>query len=90
MEEHIPQSELKRRILKQRGITGFEPRTKRPLTPDQMPQDYHRTRLMLYLELKFRKPIHELIYQGTIYATAAKLGIDATTVSKWRKLLPEG
>ena len=87
MTEHTPIAKLKRSIMKQKGIAGFEPKTKELITPDQLPTPYHRTRHMLYLELKFKLSIQELIYQGTIYETADKLGTDPTTISKWRKII---
>jgi len=45
---------------------------------------------MRYIELKFGKRLEELLMTSdTIYQLEKKLGIDATTVSKWRKLLNE-
>ena len=89
MPEETPITSLKKSILKQRGIAGFEPGTKKPLSIDQTPTPFNKTRLMQLLELRFNKPIAEILYDGNIYEVEAKYGIDATTVSKWRKLIRE-
>jgi transposase-like protein len=80
---------LTRTILKSRGIAGFEKGTRRPVTIDELPATFRKTRLMAYIELKYNKPIATIVYDGTIYDVAAKYGIDFTTVSKWRKLIRE-
>jgi len=45
---------------------------------------------MRYLELKFGKRLEDLIMTAdTIYELERKLAVDATTISKWRKMLNE-
>ena len=84
-----PVSEIRKRIQKQRGI-DFKPKTKKVVTIEQQPTPFPKSNLMRLLELRHRKSIEELLYQGgTIYEVAKKLDIDATTVSKWRKLMSE-
>ena len=86
--ERTPTKSIKRKILKSRGVTP-EKRTGKPLTYDDLPSIYPKTRLMKYIELKFGDKLEDLIFTDTIYALERKLGIDATTVSKWRKLISE-
>ena len=80
------QAELKRRILKNRGVE-FAKHTRKPRTPDDIPAPFHKTRLMKYIELKHKAKLQDLLSNGTIYQLEKKLGIDATTISKWRKLI---
>ena len=75
---------LKQKILKRRNVV-LEPRTKNPITPDELPTPFKKTDLMRYLELKFVTPIQELIAHGSIDRVADLTGVDRSTVSKWRK-----
>ena len=60
------------------------------VTFDEVPSKWRKSRLMQYMELKFGKPLEELICNSkTIYQLEAELRIDATTISKWRKLIAE-
>lgn len=77
---------LKRKILKQRGVV-LETDTRNPVTYDDLPSPYHKTRLMKYIELKFSTKLEDIIFSDTIYALEKKLGVDATTISKWRKAI---
>lgn len=87
MKDKTPITQLKKSIMEQRGIAQFEPKTKKPLRPEQLPTLFNKTIAMQLLELRFNKPIAEIVYDGSIYQVEAKYGIDATTVSKWRKLI---
>lgn len=87
MKKNMPISHLKKSIMEQRGIAQFEPKTKKPLKPSQLPTLFNKTLAMQLLELKFNKPITDIVYDGNIYQVEAKYGVDATTVSKWRKLM---
>lgn len=78
---------IKQKILKQRGIAGFKPYTRTPLTHDEYETDFHKTPLMKYLEVKHRCSIEELLSSGTNYELEKQLGVDFTTISKWRKLI---
>lgn len=82
------QKQLRARILKRRAVE-LEKGTKRPLTYDELPSSFPKSRLMKYIELKFSDRLGNLIAPGTIYEIAKRLGIDASTVSKWRKILAE-
>ena len=82
------QSKIRRRILKQRGVE-LEKHTRKPITYDDLPSLYPKTRLMKYIELKFGDRLENIIFTDTIYALEKKLGIDATTVSKWRRIISE-
>ncbi len=81
-------SKIRKRILKQRGVE-LEKHTRRPVSYDDLPAPYHKTKLMKYIELKFNDKLENIIFTGTIYELEKKLDIDATTVSKWRKLISE-
>lgn len=81
-------SELRRRILKGRGVE-LAKHTRKPVTYDDLPAPYRKTRLMKYIELKFGDKLENLIFDGTIYSLEKKLGIDATTISKWRTIISE-
>ena len=82
------QLDVRSRILKQRGVE-LAKHTRKPRTADDLPAPYPKTRAMKYLELKFGKRLEELILVGNIYDLEKKLGVDATTISKWRKLVNE-
>ena len=81
-------AKLRRSILKQRGVE-LAKLTRKPTTHDDIPALYPKTRLMKYIELKFKDRLENIIFTGTIYELEKKLGIDATTISKWRKLISE-
>ena len=75
---------LKDKILKKRNVV-LEPRTKNPITVDELPTPFKKTSLMKYIELKHGTPIHQLITVGSIDDVAYVIGVDRSTVSKWRK-----
>jgi hypothetical protein len=77
---------IRNRLLKERGVQ-LAKLTRKPKTIDDIPAPYPKTRAMKYLELKYNKHIEDLIFKGTIYEVEKRLGMDATTVSKWRKLI---
>lgn len=83
-----PTSKIKKKILKQRGVV-FEKHTRKPITHDDLPSPYHKTQLMKYVELKFSDRLENIISDGTIYEVGKRLGINYSTVSKWRKLIIE-
>ena len=80
---------LKEKILKKRNVV-LEPRTKNPITPDELQTPFKKTSLMKYIELKHSVPIQELIAHGSIDDVALLTGIDRSTVSKWRKRIRKG
>lgn len=84
----ITQSELRKRILKQRGVE-LKRMTRKPTTIDDLPSKFRKTKAMKYIELKFGKRLEDLIMIGNIYKIAKKLGINYSTVSKWRKVINE-
>lgn len=81
-------SQIRKRILRQRGVQ-LAKLTRKPTTYDDLPSIYPKTRLMKYIELKFGAKLEDIIFDGTIYELEKKLGIDATTISKWRKIISE-
>lgn len=80
---------LRKRILRNRRIV-LEPRTKNPISIDEMPTPFKKTIRMRFIELKHDVPIQELISKGSIDDVANVIGVDRSTVSKWRKRIREG
>ena len=81
-------SKIRKGILKQRGVE-LQKATRKPVTHNDLPSPYHKTRLMRYIELKFKDRLENIIAEGTIYELEKKLGVDASTISKWRKIIRE-
>ena len=79
-------SRIRKRILKQRKVE-LEKLTRTPITFDELPSLFPKTQLMKYIELKFGDRLENLISKGTIYELERKLMVDATTISKWRKII---
>lgn len=80
--------EIRQQILKQRGVE-FKKLSKKVIPVTEIPTSYTKTNLMKLLELKHNDTIENLIMKGTIYEVERRLDIDASTVSKWRKLINE-
>ena len=81
-------STLRKRILKQRGVE-LEKHTRRAVSIADTPASFPKTNLMKLLEVKFSERIDKLLEGGTIYEVANRLGVDASTISKWRKIINE-
>lgn len=81
-------NQLRKKVLKDRGQI-LAPRSGKPVTYDDLPsKGFKKTRLMKYMELKHGKPLEVLIMNDkTIYELESSLGIDATTISKWRNII---
>ena len=78
------------RILKHKGVAGFEKLTRAPLTPDQIPAKFDKTPLMKLVELRHMEKIEKLVWKyPTLDEVAKYLDIERSTVSKWRKLIRE-
>jgi len=80
---------LKKQILRRRNVI-LEPRTKNPISVDELPTPFKKTDRMRFIELKFLTPIQELIAEGSIDDVAFIIMVDRSTVSKWRKRIREG
>lgn len=81
-------SKLRERILdKQRLKVVQDPGKHHRIEKIDERKDLNRTPLMIALELAHDAPIEDLISEGTIYQVAKRLGIDPSTVSKWRTRL---
>jgi len=81
---------VKEQILKDRGLLETQPAKKRhrrliisPLTS----VDKLKTSYMRYKELEYGKPIEKMLMAGSLSVVAKKLGLDPSTVSKWKKRL---
>lgn len=81
-------SDLRKNIKQQRGIE-FSKHTRKPTHISELPTPYKKTRLMQLTEYRFNERLENLIFTGTIYEVEKKLGVDASTISKWRKLIDE-
>ena len=79
-------SELRDRILRERGVPLRRKRSEGLVIARQPPKDGRKTQSMLLLEYQYQRPIEELL-QGPIRRVARRLGLDYTTISKWKKLL---
>ena len=79
-------SDIRKRILKQRGVE-LKKHTRKPVHVAELPSPYHKTRLMQLVEHQQGQRLEFLIYTGTIYDVEKRLGVDASTISKWRKLI---
>lgn len=76
---------LRDQILKRRGLqpteyTGLE-ETSVP------PSDGVKTLTMRQIEARFNRPIEDLLVEGNLNQVANRLGVDFTTVSRWRERL---
>uniref|UniRef100_A0A6M3JLD5 Uncharacterized protein n=1 Tax=viral metagenome TaxID=1070528 RepID=A0A6M3JLD5_9ZZZZ len=79
-------SSIRKQILKQRKIE-FKKLSRKPISILDSPVPFKKTNLMRLTEMKFDRKIEQLIRSGTIYELEKKLGVDASTISKWRKLI---
>jgi len=50
----------------------------------------HKTPLMLWIERFHRRPVEELVWDGSISEVAGKLELSETTVTYWRRKFPLG
>lgn len=76
---------LQAQVLKRRGLvpldySGLQSTKPIPITPG-------RTLAMRLIEAQFGVPIEQLLRDGTLAEVGRVLGIDESTVSKWRLLL---
>lgn len=73
---------LQDEILKRRGL---ERTSKGGLGPPQPPPpDDSKTLAMRLIEQQHGRPLEELLLDGSLEEVGATLGIDQSTVSKWR------
>ena len=81
-------AEIRRRILKERGIV-LKKGSRKPVSIEELPSSYRKTNLMRLTELRFKDRLENLIFKGTIYEVEKLLGVDASTISKWRRAVSE-
>jgi len=79
-------ADLRRQILKGRKLAK---QGKKLVTYDDVPAPYHKTQHMKYVELKFGAPLEDLIMNGSNREAAERVGVDYSTISKWRKIIEE-
>ena len=81
-------SDIRKRLLKQRGVE-FRRLSRKPVSVEELPAPFEKSTLMKLTELRFKERLENLIFTGTIYEVEKRLGVDASTISKWRKLIQE-
>ena len=81
-------SDIRKRLLKQRGVE-FKRLSRKPVSVEELPASFEKSTLMKLTELRFKERLENLIFTGTIYEVEKRLGVDASTISKWRKLIQE-
>jgi hypothetical protein len=73
---------VRRKILKDRGLIRAGKGHLEPM-PDE-PNDPNKTLAMRLIEARLGVLIEELLSEGSLKEVAVLLGVDETTVSKWR------
>ena len=81
-------SVIRKHLLKQRGVE-LKRLTRKPIPIEEIAAPFPKSNLMRLTELRFKEKLEVLIATGTIYELEKKLGVDASTISKWRKLIQE-
>ena len=81
-------SDIRKKILKQRGVE-LARLTRKPVPIEELPSAFPKSTLMRLIELRFKDKLENLIFAGTIYVVGKKLGVNQTTISKWRKIVNE-
>ena len=87
------QAAIRAKVLKDRGITSFQPERgkHRHLKPIPQPtiDPTLKTPMMRYLELVHGEPIEVMLLSGSLSVVAKKLDneVDVSTLSKWIKRL---
>ena len=90
MEGKTNLSSIRKKTLSKRGIAELSKRTRKPLSHDEVAAPFVKTPTMKYMELKYHKPIEDLIASGTIYEAGKRLKLHPTTIYKWRLIIEEG
>ena len=81
---------IRDRILKAHGLTVVQSakhKHRRLMSQPATISNRNKTTAMLFIELRFGKPIEELLLSGSLSIVAKKLGISCSTASKWIKRL---
>ena len=81
-------SDIRKKILKQRGVE-FKRLSRKPVPIEELPSAYPKSTLMRLTEMKFKNKLENIIMEGTIYEVEKRIGVDSTTISKWRKIIQE-
>ena len=79
-------SDIRKKILKQRGVE-FKRLSRKPVPVAELPSAFTKSTLMRLTEMKFKDRLENLIFTGTIYDVEKRIKVDASTISKWRKLI---
>jgi len=74
---------MRERVLRERGVNLEHSR----LNVKLVSSNGGKTPTMLLLELRFNDDIKSLLSEGSVRDVAKRLGINYSTVSKWRKSL---
>lgn len=86
MTDRTPITKLRKQILEARGVTP-EPKTKRLLKPEELPDLYPKTPQMKLIELRYKVRLEQVIFKGSLLDICKQFNweIDKSTVSRWRK-----
>lgn len=81
-------ADLRRRILNRRDIK-LEKHTRKPLLFEQVPDEFHKTPKMKYLELKYHLRLEHTLHKGSLLDICKLFHweVDRSTVSRWRKYI---
>lgn len=86
----MKQKDIREKILKEHGLISQQrakgKQRRLVIQPPYIPIA-SKTTLMELLETRHKKPIQKLLLAGSLTVVAKNLGIDFTTVSKWKKRL---
>ena len=91
--EKIPISQLRKRMLRDRGLQHITRDPKRKRKVDNIPaidvDTNGKTKHMQYLELKYGVRIEEVLLSGTLEEVVKRLGgeVNYSTISRWIKRL---
>ena len=77
-------TELRRKILKDKKLVKIG---RKLVSFDELPSDYRKTTLMKYIEVKFGASLEDLVLNGSTRQVAKRLGINYSTISKWRRII---
>ena len=85
-------ADIRRDILQQHGVESVQvskskKQVRRRPEPVSRVSPKLKTKHMLYLEYKYGESIELILTAGSLYAVGKRLGIDRSTISRWRKRL---
>jgi len=86
--EEISTAELRRRILRDRGL--LPPQHRKPTdSPDLLPEEFPMTPRMKYIEVRYEVKVKIDIFKGSLNEVCQRYNweVDRSTISRWRKYI---